>query len=85
MDDPLSEAQIEETFLQVLEPGGYAIKTAMLIARSFRADELPSWDLINAGLLRLAAREDIKTHGDIQQWRWSEIQRLAEVRPSKNS
>ena len=61
----------------MLVPGKPQIKIAMLIARVFRTDELPSDDRIDAALERLAARQDIEAFGVIKRWRHSEIKRLS--------
>ncbi|WP_421983092.1 hypothetical protein [Roseibium sp.] len=67
--------QLEAVLYERLEPGRRQMKVAMLLAMTFGGKTLPSSDIVNAALERLAQRTDIETFGDIRTWRRSEIRR----------
>jgi len=65
--------EIESRLYAALEPGKPQIKIAMMIARAFKGENLPSEEDINKAIKILIEREDIKTFGIVENWRHSEV------------
>jgi len=71
--------EIELRFYEMLVAGRHQIKVAMLIARTFKGQEIPDDALINEALDLLVRREDIEVLGPYNRWRRSEIKKNAVV------
>jgi hypothetical protein len=74
---------IEARLYDTLVPGAPSIKTAMLLLRTFKDEELPNAELINQALGQLAQRPDVASFGNLAQWRSSELMRMDDLRPDR--
>ena len=72
---------LEELLYQILVPGGRQIKTALLIARACKTEEISEGDVLDAALDLLWQRQDIEVFGSIHKWRHSEIRRKSSTMP----
>lgn len=85
-DASQDETEIErlsQLLLSQLVPGARPIKTAMLIVRSLGVEELPSEFRIDAALQRLSTHPEVQVDGSIENWRASEVRRMATFEPTE--